>query len=192
MDGQRSAPVPGFSAGLYHRFPRISNGFLTDPSRLRHPHLPARRCALTGAARGARARLRQRMGVGLADDLGRPVRGAGRGVAGRLRQAQGLCPRCALARTGTAPWRSCLPEEGLRTVFRADAADAAGEPGRRLARPRPPFAGLSCEAGRRREGIPASIELAVQTPALGRRATRSRSRPGRATGSETSMTPWPA
>lgn len=38
-------------------------------------------------------------------------------------------------------------------MFRADAADAAGEPGRRLARARPPFAGLSREAGRRREGI---------------------------------------
>ena len=38
---------------------------------------------------------------------------------------------------GSALWRGRLPEEGLRTAFRADAADAAGEPGRRLARAQP-------------------------------------------------------
>ena len=37
-------------------------------------------------------------------------------------------------RAGTALWRGHLPEEGLRAVFRADAADAAGELGRWLAR----------------------------------------------------------
>ena len=79
--------------------PRISsNGFLTDPSRLRHPHHPARRCALTGVARGARARLRRRMSVGLAGDLGRPVRGAGRGVAGRLGTAVGILDQDSLDR----------------------------------------------------------------------------------------------
>ena len=50
-------------------------------------------------------------------------------------------------------------------MFRADAADAAGELGRWLAwacRCRTPaFAGLSRKAGRKREGIPGSIELGV-------------------------------
>ena len=40
-------------------------------------------------------------------------------------------------RAGTALWRGRLPEEGLRAVFRADAADAAGELGRWLARAQP-------------------------------------------------------
>ena len=50
-------------------------------------------------------------------------------------------------------------------VFRADAADAAGEPGRRLAWAcscrTPAFAGLSRRAGRKREGILRSIKLGV-------------------------------
>lgn len=71
----------------------------------------------------------------------------------------------ALRRAGTALWRGYLPEEGLRTVFRADAADAAGEPGRRLAwacRCRiPAFVELSRKVRRKREGILRSIELGV-------------------------------
>ena len=71
----------------------------------------------------------------------------------------------APGRAGTALWRGRLPEEGLRTVFRADAADAAGELGRWLAwacRCRTPaFAGLSRKAGRKREGIPGSTGLGV-------------------------------
>lgn len=31
MDGQRSAPVPGFSAGLYHRFLRLLSAGLASP-----------------------------------------------------------------------------------------------------------------------------------------------------------------
>ena len=72
------------------------------------------------------------------------------------------------------------------------AVDAAGELDRWLAwacRCRTPaFVELSRRAGRKREGIPGSTGLAVQTPAPGRRATRSRSRPGRATGPTTSTT----
>ena len=71
----------------------------------------------------------------------------------------------APGRAGTALWRGYLPEEGLRTVFRADAADAAGELDRWLAwacRCRiPAFAGLSRKVRRKREGIPGSIELGV-------------------------------
>ena len=68
-------------------------------------------------------------------------------------------------RAGTALWRGYPPEEGLRTVFRADAADAAGELDRWLAwacRCRiPAFAGLSRKAGRKREGILRSTGLGV-------------------------------
>ena len=71
----------------------------------------------------------------------------------------------APGRAGTALWRGYLPEEGLRTVFRTDAADAAGELDRWLAwacRCRiPAFAGLSRKAGRKREGIPGSTGLGV-------------------------------
>ena len=79
------------------------------------------------------------------------------------------------------------------------AVDAAGELDRWLAwacrcRTRacrcrtPAFVELSRRAGRKREGIPGSTGVAVQTPAPGRRATRSRSRPDRATGPTTSTT----
>ena len=71
----------------------------------------------------------------------------------------------ALRRAGTALWRGYLLKEGLRTVFRADAADAAGELDRWLAwacRCRiPAFVELSRKVRRKREGIPGSIELGV-------------------------------
>ena len=71
----------------------------------------------------------------------------------------------ALRRAGTALWRGYLLKEGLRTVFRADAADAAGELDRWLAwacRCRiPAFVELSRKVRRKREGILRSIELGV-------------------------------
>ena len=70
-----------------------------------------------------------------------------------------------LKRAGTALWRGYLLKEGLRAVFKAPPAEAAGELGRWLAwacRCRiPEFVELSRKVRRKREGILRSIELGV-------------------------------
>ena len=68
-----------------------------------------------------------------------------------------------LARAGTALWRGYLPEEGLRAVFRADAADAAGAAAAGRLRSRGCRARRD-ESGRASRGRPGS---GFQTPAPG-------------------------
>lgn len=71
----------------------------------------------------------------------------------------------ALRRSGAALWRGYLLKEGLRAVFRARPADAAGLLDRWLSWARrcriPQFAGLSRKVRRKREGVLRSVELGV-------------------------------